>query len=62
MIERKQERRSMPGPGDRRSNSEQKAGLDWADVEPAIPGTVRPGFGEAAPRVERRARPESGME
>jgi hypothetical protein len=29
---------------------------------PAIPGTVRPGFAEAPPRVERRRVPESGME
>lgn len=29
---------------------------------PAIPGTVRPGYGESAPPRERRQRPESGME
>jgi hypothetical protein len=29
---------------------------------PAMPGSVRPGFGEAPPPRERRRVPESGME
>ena len=42
---------------------ERRDGLDRrALVVPAVAGTVRPGFGKAAPRVERRARPESRME
>jgi hypothetical protein len=31
-------------------------------VVPAFPGSVRPGFAEAPPPVERRRAPESGME
>ena len=62
MKERQPERRSLPGPGDRRSNREQPARLDWADLKPAVPGTIRPGPGEVAPLVERRRVPESGME
>jgi hypothetical protein len=33
-----------------------------AKAEPAMPGTVRPGYGEVPPPRERRQRPEAGME
>jgi hypothetical protein len=65
MIERKQDRRQAPAlpmaveqrrPFDRRGRHER------ADVVPALPGTVRPGYGEVPPPRERRQRPESGME
>lgn len=60
MINRKQERRSLPTAGDRRKSTKQPAKLDWG--ESAMPGTVRPGVGEKAPARERRRVPESGME
>jgi len=69
MIERGQDRRrhgarSWPVPGDRRQDAarEEAPALDWSDAVPAIPGTVRPGYGEVAPPRERRQRPETGSE
>ena len=68
MIERGPDRRgprSWPVPGDRRrdvNRGEQPARLEWPESAPALPGTIRPAPGEAAPFVERRRVPESGME
>jgi len=42
---------------------ERRDGFDRRTLAvPAIPGTVRAGFAEAAPRVERRRLPACGME
>lgn len=62
MIERGPDRRwRKRAPGlllaDRRDGFDRRA-----LVVPAIAGTVRPGFGEAAPRIERRRQPACGMD
>jgi hypothetical protein len=59
MIERQQERRSLPTPGDRRKQNEDPAQLDWSD---AVPGAIRPGVGEEKPPVERRRYLDGGCE
>lgn len=70
MIERSsQDRRtgsrSWPMPGDQRRDFDRRGAptrSDWTTVAPAMPGAIRPAPGEAAPFVERRRVPESGME
>lgn len=64
MIERKADRRSgvssffsSPVNDRRRPNFERRVG-----AVPAVPGAIRPGVGEAAPRVERRRYLDGGME
>lgn len=63
MIERGQDRRQTVAwfssiPSERRRKGYDRRGR----VVPAFPGSVRPGFAEAAPREERRRVPEAGME
>jgi len=43
---------------------ERRDGFDRRQMEsvPAMPGTIRPGVGEALPPRERRRYPDSGME
>jgi hypothetical protein len=64
MIERKADRRrgvssyfSSPTNDRRRPNYERRVG-----AQPAVPGVVRPGVGEAVPPVERRRYLDGGME
>lgn len=64
MVERGADRRrgvssyfSSPVNDRRRAQYERRVG-----GAPAVPGSIRPGVGEAAPLVERRRVPESGME
>lgn len=63
MIERGQDRRQTVAwfssiPSERRRKDYDRRGK----VVPALPGSVRPGFGEATPREERRHVPETGLE
>lgn len=64
MIERGQDRRQTVAwfssiPGERRRTNYDRRGRA---ADPAMPGTVRPGFGEAMPREERRWLPAAGTE
>lgn len=65
MIERGQDRRNgvssyFTSP----VNNRRRPGYDrrGSAAVPVVPGTLRPGFGEAAPRVERRRYPDAGLE
>lgn len=60
MIERGQDRRTTVAwfssiPSERRYDRRGR-------IVPVLPGAVRPGFAEAAPREERRRVPETGTE
>jgi hypothetical protein len=69
MIERGKDRRRCVSSHFTQPQHDQRRGIDrracaaplmWPAA--ALPGTIRPAPGEAAPFVERRRVPESGME
>lgn len=64
MITRGQDRRCSSAWFSSLTHDRRRPGYDRRGrrADPATPGTVRPGFAEAAPSAERRKYLDSGME